>query len=145
MKIINGNEAKQIRQKFIDCFVNKNTEVFSKINKPFLCSDGYCYVNYLWDTLKNFRLCDERYVEDLLKTKKKFYIMWDIHSRDYIWIEDYWKYPKESVLEVLYEDFDSIKKSLPEDIYLFDDNFNWGYALTHEEIEENKRYCLEFF
>ncbi len=145
MEILNDNREKQLRQNFILHFINKNTSVFQEINSPILCSDGYCYLPYLWDTLKNCRVCSEKQLIRGLESKRQFYIMWDIHSKDFIYIENYWKYPKECILKVTYDEFISIKNDLPEDIYFFDDSFEWGYALTHETITGQKRYCVEFF
>ena len=144
MEILINKQANQIRSKFILHFINQNTKIFQQIKNPILCSDGYCYIPYLWDTLKKCRICDEEKIEHVLEIKNQFYIMWDIHSRDFIWIDNYWKYPKEAILKVTFNDYINIRNSLPEDIYFFDDSFAWGYSLTHETLNKQKRYCVEF-
>lgn len=145
MEIILDNDADKIRQTFIEKFVNRETQTFKKISKRRLCSDGYCYTGYLWDTLKSVRVCSEKFVESGLEKLSRFYILWDIHSKDFIFIEDYWKYPKEAVLSLNFGEFIKIKKDLPEDIYIFDGTFNSGYVLTHEYLKKDKRYCLEIY
>ena len=67
--------------------------------------------------------------------------MWDVNSKDYIFIPDYWKYPKEAVLSISVEEFKKIKDTLPEDVYLYDNSFSWSIALTHEYSDEDERYC----
>ena len=142
MKIIRNQSANSIRNRFIETFINKKCEAYvNDISKPFQCSDGICYTSYLWDALKNPSLVSEENIKENLKHFKKFYIMWDIHSKDYIFIPNYWKYPKECILLLTAVEFRKMQNDLPEDIYVFDDSFNWTYVYTHEEMN-GKRYCL---
>ena len=73
----------------------------------------------------------------------EIYVMWDIHSKDYIWIPDYWKYPKNAVLQMEPSDFENTMDTFPEDVYVFDLSFTWVIALTHEESRPGRRFCLE--
>lgn len=142
MKIIREEQANLIRDCFINAFINKKCEAYvENISKPFQCSDGICYLSYLWDAIENPALVSEEEIIKKLYALNKFYVMWDIHSKDYIFIPNYWKYPKESILLLTAEEFERIKNTLPEDIYIFDDSFNWVYAYTHEELN-GERYCL---
>ena len=59
-----------------------------------------------------------------------------------ILIPDYWKYPKESVLKMTSQEFMRNRDSLPDDIYVMDDTFEWSIAFTHEEDAQQKRFCL---
>ena len=144
MKIIEGEQADCLRSRFIDAFIDQEGEVYTQsISKPFACSDGMCYLGYLWDALKDPVLISEMEILCRLSLQDRFYAMWDIHSKDYIYIPDYWKYPKKSVLLVTADEFGSIQHTLPEDIYLFDDSFCWTYVLTHEDLN-GARFCLSF-
>lgn len=104
-------------------------------------SDGLCYTGYLWDCLLNPYVIPKNGADKIMQGKRDVFIMWDIHSCDMIFIPDYWKFPK---TRVLYADIwlDSFKNELPEDIYLFDETFNWSIIYTHETDANGKPYCL---
>lgn len=135
-------KSSDLRNKFICSFINTKTSYYNeniKIMKEF--SDGYCYIGYLWDCLLNPQIVLEYEADQLLKEKQNLYIMWDIHSCERIFIPNYWKFPK---LNILSNDIwnEHLKLELPEDIYIFDDTFNWCIVYTHEIDENNNRYCL---
>jgi len=67
--------------------------------------------------------------------------MWDIHTKERIFIKDYWKFKKKAVLKMKANLLFEGEIHLPEDIYIFDDSFNWTIAKTHEDID-GERYCL---
>ena len=142
MRILEKNEAIQIREKCIEKFVAYNSDYYKEyIKKTRLFSDGECYTGYLWDCMKEKEIILEKDAEDCFLKISQFYVLWDIHTKDRIFIPNYWKYPKASVLSVQ-EWSDSFKNDLPEDIYLFDDSFSWSAVFTHETDEENNKYCL---
>lgn len=60
MRIVEGEQADCLRSRFIDAFINQEGEVYTQsISKPFACSDGMCYLGYLWDALKDPVLISE--------------------------------------------------------------------------------------
>lgn len=136
-----GEWATTLRECFIAAFVNEATELYEKhiaTTKRYV--DGYCYDGYLWDFLKKPQQVSEKYCIDFLNSiDVPFYIMWDLHSCEKILIGDYWKYPKEAVLECTFNEFLNIKNDLPEDLYIFDDDFTWSFTLTHEWINKGKK------
>lgn len=71
------------------------------------------------------------------------FVFWDNHSCDRILIPDYWKFPKESCLRMKYGDLCRNKIYLPEDIYIFDNSFQWTIAFTHETDLNNNNIFLE--
>lgn len=143
MEILIGNKAEQLRKKYISCFVDTNLEYYlNRIKKCIKCSDGMCYTGYLWDCLKNKFVMPEDECLLYIKNTEDIYMFWDIHSKDRIFIPDYWKYPKEAVLKMNYKEFVENMDNFPEDIYVMDDTFEWSVAFTHETTIQQKRYCL---
>ena len=139
MRIINGMEAWTIREKYIDEFIDKGKEYYSQnIKKLNKCSDGLCYDGYLWDCFFYFEIKDEFYCQNYIGKKSEFYILWDIHSCDKIWIKDYWKYPKDSVAQIKYSEYLKLYNTFPEDVYIFDESFAWSIAFTHETDVQGK-------
>lgn len=142
MNIILGSKAEAYRTQYIDKFVNKESSYYrERIQELIECSDGLCYWGYLWDCFNSLQLVSEDECSQYLNKFEHFFIMWDINSKDYIYTPNYWKYPKEAVLKVSREDYEKIKDTLPEDIYIFDESFTWSIVLTHETGYDDERYC----
>ena len=142
MKKLNFIKSSFLRRKYIKKFVDTSSNYYKYNikNKQTFC-DGRCYVGYLWDCLKFLNIITENDAVKELQSKRKIYIMWDIHTCERILIPNYWKFPKKSLLYV--SEWGEIStKDLPEDIYIFDSSFAWSIVFTHEDIEPDKRYCL---
>lgn len=143
MKIFDEQQSFDIRNKFVNCFINKNTDYYANnINSLQTFKDGECYMGYLWDCFNQFEQKNESICMCSLKKVDEFYLMWDIHSCERIFVPNHWSYPKKSVILLSYDEYVDLSKTFPEDIYLFDKTFSWCCALTHEEDEDGKRYCL---
>lgn len=128
------DRAIAVRNKYIDKFIDTSSEHYKKyiatVNEY---SDGICYTGYLWDCIINpviIRFDEIIAYKDLLK---QVLIFWDIHSKEKIWIDDYWKFGKDSILKLNYSDILNNLDYFPEDVYIFDDSMEWTLALTHEE------------
>ena len=142
MIILDLTKADVLRCDYIKNFVNTASSYYKEnIEQKVLFSDGPCYTGYLWDCLLNASIISEREADQLLKNKKKIFIMWDIHSRDRILIPNYWKFPKSSIL-CADSWIETLKNDLPEDVYVFDDTLSWSVIYTHETDTKNMRYCL---
>lgn len=144
-EVINLNEfeKKEIRNKYIEKFVNTGSEIYQKqIKEKHEFSDGYCYLGYLWDCIINPSIVEEEYIERLNIKDELVYVFWDIHSCERIFIKDYWIFEKDAVLQVKLKILLKNEKFLPEDIYIVDKNFAWTLIKTHEDIE-GKRYCIK--
>lgn len=143
MEILIGSKAEVLRKKYIECFIDTNLDYyFERIQKKIMCSDGMCYTGYLWDCLKNKFLMSEKECFRYIKNTGKIYVFWDIHSQDRIFIPNYWKYPKEAVLEMQCKEFLENINNFPEDIYVVDETFEWSVVFTHETNIQQERYCL---
>jgi hypothetical protein len=106
-------------------------------------SDGLAYTGYLWDYLDDPHVVREGQIwNQRLDAVAEVYAMWDIHSAERIFIPDYWKFPRETVLRADPATLRRGLQYLPEDLYLFDESFAWAGALTHEWLSERRRYCL---
>lgn len=142
MDIIKNVKANVLRRRYIKTFVKfKSSYYIENIKKRKRFKDGLCYEGYLWDVLINPNIVSEQEADDVLKNKTNIYIMWDIHSCEKIYVLNYWKYPKNSILNLeKWEDL--LKKELPEDIYIYDDTFKWTIVYTHEIDEYDNRYCI---
>ncbi len=129
MKILTGAEYESIKQFYILHFTTIQ-----------LSSDEH--YNYLWDHLKEYNRKSERFCMDCLRDKGNIYIMWDTLDNFDFQTDDYFKYPRYSLLSVTSEEFYSIIGTLPEDIYIFDDSFAWTVIFTNEYLDKDRRYCL---
>jgi hypothetical protein len=141
--ILSIDKSNKTRDKYVKKFVNVNKEHYKMyVEKYHQFVDGNCYIGYLWDCLKEPNVITFEGFKDLLNDKDKIYVFWDIHSKERILIEDYWKFDKRVVLcidsKIFFEGLDF----LPEDIYIFDENMNWTLILTHEYLN-SERYCLK--
>lgn len=72
----------------------------------------------------------------------RVFVFWDIHSCERILIEDYWKFDKDSVIEIDFNVLLEGETYLPEDFYIFDKNMTWTLIKTHEDINGHC-YCLK--
>lgn len=136
--------AQQYRKKYIDAFVDTNTEFYKQnIENLKQFSDGKCYTGYLWDCLKNPTVIDWKIIESYASLFTKVLVFWDIHSCDRIFIPDYWKFPKDACIEMSYMDLLQNKEFLPEDIYIFDKTFSWTIIFTHETDLDNNSLFIQ--
>lgn len=140
---LSEKESDSIRDKYINSFLNCNKEGYKDdIETLKKHTDGLCYDGYMWDYLKTPEVISlSSIINNLIDSPKEIYILWDLHSNDKIWIENYWHYEKKSVLSLNSKDIQSLIKILPEDIYIFDNSYKWSFVITHEQID-NKRWCL---
>ncbi len=142
MTVLGQSKSDILRNEYISVFVNCDSPHYRKfIEQKRMFTDGMCYVGYLWDCLLNMDVISEYRAKMMLTEKRDVFIMWDIHSCERIFIPDYWKYPKTSVLYTG-EWSDSLMSDLPEDLYLFDETFMWSVIFTHETNDKGRRYCL---
>ena len=142
MTVLGQSKSDILRNEYISAFVNCDSPHYRKfIEQKRMFTDGMCYVGYLWDCLLNMDVISEYPAKMMLTEKRDVFIMWDIHSCERIFIPDYWKYPKTSVLYAA-EWSDSLMSDLPEDLYLFDETFMWSVIFTHETNDKGRRYCL---
>lgn len=142
LNILDQSTSDSIRERYIRCFIDENSEHYhTLIEKKISYIDGFCYKGYLWDCCKMPVIITEGQADRIMQTKKNVYIMWDINSCENIFIPGYWKYPKSKILfaQRWFKDYERV---LPEDIYLFDDSFEWSVVYTHETMLDNSRYCL---
>ena len=105
-------------------------------------SDGECYQGYLWDCLITPKVIS---IEEVVKFRaglKNVFVFWDIHSKDRILIPDYWKFGKDNVLKLKFDELMDNQEYLPEDIYIFDESIKWTLVLTHED-DNGKRICVK--
>ena len=143
MDIIVGNSAAILRNKYISDYIDVNSQHYiDNVATLKDYDDGACYTGYLWECFDNSSIVDEETARTMImNVQTQIYVMWDIHSCKKIYIENYWKYPKDAVICVNASEFVEYENTFPEDIYVFNDDFSWSITLTHEYID-NKRICL---
>lgn len=142
MIILNSQESDLLRSVYTEEFVNTCEPYYKEhIEQKRMFIDGMCYIGYLWDCLLKKDVVSEYRAKQMLAGRRDVFIMWDIHSCERIFIPDYRRYPKTSVL-CAEEWSDSLMSDLPEDLYLFDETFRWSVIFTHETNDKGRRYCL---
>lgn len=141
--IIEKSKAEDLRNRYITKFIDTENEYYKEnILALQKCSDGLCYSGYLWDCIKYPKVIDFSYITEKANIKREVFVFWDIHSKDKIFIKDYWNFGKDNMLQL---DFKHLINNLiffPEDIYIFESNVEWTIVLTHEHTEE-ARWCLK--
>lgn len=143
LEILNEKEGNQLREKYIETFIDINSESYKKqIKIKHEFNDGYCYLGYLWDYLKNPIIIDKSYIAAVAKGLDDIYVFGDIHTCERIFTKNYWKFGKTVVLKLKFETLLKGEEYLPEDIYIFDHSFTWTVIKTHEDIN-GKCYCLK--
>jgi hypothetical protein len=139
INILPINRAKEIRELYINKFINIDSDYYMtniKNRRPF--SDGECYIGYLWDTLKVWEKVQFIDLQKCLPSgEQKVLVFWDIHSKEKILVENYWKFGKENIIEIGVNDLLDNLDLFPEDIYIFDQSFEWSIILTHETEGED--------
>lgn len=142
IEIMSKVESDRLREEFIREFVDVNDEYYKQyIARRTQYIDGECYTGYLWDCLRNKELIREKDINSLSQVLGDVFVMWDIHTCERIFIEDYWKFDKDTILKLKFETLLQGEKFLPEDIYIFDETFSWCLVKTHEDIAGG-RFCL---
>lgn len=138
--VLPTDEAQFWRRRYIDQFVNVTGEYYRQhVAKYKKFSDGLCYEGYLWDCLvKEAQVVTDRKLKRLLRKKGRVLSMWDVRSREHIFIKDYWKFPKRAVLSLEADVLLDNLQHLPEDLYLFDRVLNWTCVFTHEDNKEGR-------
>lgn len=127
MKILTDTEYKDIRELYILYFTT-------------ILPNECC--NYLWDHLREYNRKSEQFYMNYLMNKNNVYIMWDTLEHIELLKNDYFKYPRHSILSATTREFYDMIEILPEDIYVFDDSFTWTVVFTNEYISKDRRYCL---
>jgi len=143
--VITGERARHIREMYIQRFVNTQLDGYKDtIATKTQFKDGEYYVGYLWDYLISKEVVIDRQIFEILEQEpREIYVFWDLHSSQRIFVKDYWKYPRDAVLSLLSSNLPSGLSYLPQDIYIVDHNFTRTFVLTHEELDNKKRWCLE--
>ena len=141
--VLCDENANSLRRKYIDTFINVDHPHFIRyISHLERFSDGYCYTGYLWDCLISPTVIDFDYFKTVTFSTDVF-VLWDIHSKEKIFVENYWKFNKSDVLKLNYDVLLNNLEYLPEDIYIFDETFSWTLILTHEENIPKVRLCAK--
>ena len=142
MRIINGKAADDIRRRFADSFINRTSEYYkTAIRETRMCSDGMCYLGRLWVCFHERIMIAEDKAVETAKEFPKLLIMWDLNSADRIKIPGYWKYPKRAVLQITPNELETVLPTLPEDVYVFDEDCTRVVAFTNEQVSKG-RYCV---
>ena len=143
VSVIKEDEMRRIREMYCSSFFNtSSTDYKTAIERMQNYSDGFCYTGYLWDYLSTPIQIELDYLFAKVRNYKDIYVLWDIHSCERIFIEEYWKFGKEDVLLLDGNTLVEALHLLPDGIYIFDSSYKWTAILTHEYLE-NRRYCLE--
>ena len=135
--------ANVLREKYINTFIDDNKHSYKdNIQELRKFSDGYCYTGYLWEFIIFPEVIEFDYLKKL-SFETDVYVFWDIHTKERIFIENYWKFNKHDVLKLNYNILLNNLKYLPEDIYIFNEALDWTLILTHETDLNNIGICIK--
>ncbi|EFW28883.1 hypothetical protein HMPREF9555_01955 [Selenomonas artemidis F0399] len=137
-------KAEAYRKLYINKYIDTYAEDYKEyIEDLYPFSDGLRYMGYLWDFLKSPTFIHEEQIEEYRKILKKVLIFWDNHSKDLIYIKDYWKFGKKTMVRVDYNLFLDHAHFFPEDVYLTDETLQWTIVFTHEDDINNRRLIMQ--
>lgn len=141
--VFDGDAAADLRARYIARFVDTTTPYYRQhIAHLTPHSDGWAYDGYLWDSLHAAQQIPEAAMYDAALLDQTVGVFWDLHSRDKIRTPNYWRFPKEAVLTLVYGDLLAGQDYLPIDLYVFDPPLSWSLVITHEWGSEDQRIYL---
>lgn len=144
MQILNQYQADEYRKRYIDKYINTNSKFYiDRIETLTQFSDGLCCTGYLWESLKSPMFIHEEQIEIYRSKLKQVLIFWDNNSKDRIYIKDYWKFGKKTMVRVDYNLFLDHAHFFPEDVYLTDETLQWTIVFTHEDDINNRRLIMQ--
>ena len=144
IQILEDRKAEAYRKLYINKYIDTYAEDYKEyIEDLYPFSDGLRYMGYLWDFLKSPTFIHEEQIEEYRKILKKVLIFWDNHSKDLIYIKDYWKFGKKTMVRVDYNLFLDHAHFFPEDVYLTDETLQWTIVFTHEDGINNRRLIMQ--
>jgi hypothetical protein len=155
-KIVPNNKAKELRQQFIEKYINTNTECYRHIRsidtEVVVRNQTYFYLRDTLKDNKRFIVSYENALDALRKKAGNVYIMWDVSNPFEKGFENEDEkllinhgYTCDTVLEMssinaskmIEKSNDESKyaiysdRVLPEDVYVFDENLSFYIAFTH--------------
>jgi len=143
IRILRGGEGQNLRRRYLAVFVDQASEYFKVRIAPESYDDaGVFYEGYLWDTLKSPEVIDWQQFEAGLRACNPVFVMWDLHSPDRILIDNYFKFGRDVIIAADSETILTGLRYLPEDLYVFDEQFRWSLIATHEYVDGSGRWCL---
>ena len=141
--VLDKDSANILRCSYINTFIDINKPYYKEtIQVLRKYSDGYCYTGYLWDCLISPVIITFDYLKKLT-ISADVYVFWDIHTKDRIFVDNYWKFKKNDVIKLNYNVLLDNLKYLPEDIYIFNNTLKWTLILTHETDLNNIDICIK--
>ncbi|WP_276676382.1 hypothetical protein [Selenomonas artemidis] len=144
MQILNQYQADEYRKRYINKYINTNSKFYiDRIETLTQFSDGLCCTGYLWESLKSPMFIHEEQIETYRSKLKQVLIFWDNNSKDRIYIKDYWKFGKKTMVRVDYNLFLDHAHFFPEDVYLTDETLQWTIVFTHEDDINNRRLIMQ--
>ena len=144
MQILEDRKAEAYRKLYINKYINTDSKYYiERIENLRLFSDGLCYIGYLWESLKSPIFIHEEQIEQYRSKLKQVLIFWDNSSKDRIYIKDYWKFGKKTMVRVDYNLFLDHANFFPEDVYLTDETLQWTIVFTHEDDINNRRLIMQ--
>jgi hypothetical protein len=151
VKAVDKDYAVLLRQIYIESFVDTAKDHYKDfILKKTTYIDGDFYQGYLWEYFFKAKQISRFFLTNTLIEKEKVYVMWDVHSCERINVaaynksgnKRYWLFDRDDVLQTVPSNLLEGLNFLPEDIYIFDDTFEWSLCLTHETDLKNRDFLL---
>jgi len=137
MQILNQYQADEYRKRYINKYINTNSKFYiDRIETLTQFSDGLCCTGYLWESLKSPMFIHEEQIETYRSKLKQVLIFWDNNSKDRIYIKDYWKFGKKTMVRVDYNLF-------LDHAHFFPEALQWTIVFTHEDDINNRRLIMQ--
>jgi hypothetical protein len=142
--VLEGHQADALRERYVATFVDTSSGGYRRIVQSTReYEDGFGYKGYLWEALGRWEhAAEEEIVAEMEEAAGTWFALWDLNTSTTIFVPDYWKFPKPSVLRgkagVLVEG----REFLPEDVYYVPEAFDRSLILTHEhDPTGTRRLC----
>jgi hypothetical protein len=148
VEVVEGEAADALRRRYVETFVDTSSGGYRRILETTgTYEDGAGYIGYLWEALARWEHVDEEeLVAEMEAATGIWFALWDLNTARNIFIPDYWKLPKASVLRGEPGVLVAGRDHLPEDVYYVPEAFDRSLVFTHEhDPNGTRRICVRAY
>jgi hypothetical protein len=145
VEVVEGEAADALRRRYVETFVDTSSSGYQRIVETTgTYEDGPGYIGYLWEALARWEHgSEEELVAEMEAANGAWFALWDLNTARNIFIPNYWKFPKASVLRGEPSLLVAGRDHLPEDVYYVPETFDRSFVLTHEyDPTGTRRICV---
>jgi hypothetical protein len=148
VEVVEGEAADALRRRYVETFADTASGGYRRILETTRTyEDGPGYIGYLWEAFARWeQLGEEELAAEMEAANGTWFALWDVNTARNIFIPDYWKFPKASVVRGEPSVLVAGRDHLPEDVYYVPEAFDYSLVLTHEhDPTGTRRVCVRAY